>query len=110
MSTDSRTEPLFTHRVQGDKRSFFFNVKRAQSGELYLTLSQFAKVGEEWVRLKLVVGAEDAKPFYQGLCEAIRALRKAETDPVDAANDTAAPPQDNARRSPSRSKQPAKAV
>ena len=82
---------MFTHRVQGDKRSFSFNVKRAQSGELYLTLSQFAKVGEEWVRLKLVVGAEDAKPFYQGLCEAIKAMRQAESEPLPPPAEAAAP-------------------
>jgi hypothetical protein len=74
---DSRTELLYNQRVQTERRSFFFNVKRAQEGEPYLTVSQYSKVGDEWIRLKVVVAADEAKTFYQGLCEALKALRLA---------------------------------
>ncbi len=78
IASESRAEPLYTHRVQTERRSFFFHVKRGPSGEPYMTVSQFVRMGDEWVRLKLIVPSEDAKPFYHGLCEALKALRSAE--------------------------------
>jgi hypothetical protein len=104
ISSDQNSEPIFSHRAHGDKRSFFFNVKRSPSGELCLTVSQFAKVAEEWVRLKLVIPAEDAKPFYQGLCEAIKALRQAEPNPHKQTGQEVAPASDSDPSEPASNK------
>lgn len=87
---ESRAELLFSHRVQTDRRSFFFHVKRTPEGSPYLTLSQYSKLGDEWIRLKVVVPSEDAKAFYQGLCEALKALR-ASAESEDAYSQATAP-------------------
>ena len=96
--TDVRTELLFSHRVQTDRRSFFFHVKRAPEGPPYLTLSQYARLGDEWVRLKLVVPSEDAKAFYQGLCEALKALRASSEGEAEAPMSSAEPQSRPARK------------
>ncbi len=76
--TDNRAELVFAQKVQAGSRNFYFNVKKAPESPPYLTIGQYAKVADEWVRLKLVVPATDAKAFYQGLCEALRELRNAD--------------------------------
>jgi hypothetical protein len=84
ISPDTASVPLYSHRVRTDRRSFFFDVKRSPAGGAYMTVSQFVRLGDEWVRLKLVLPSEDAKAFYLGLCEAIKALRNADSEPAVA--------------------------
>ncbi len=83
ISGETKAESVFSQRVSGERRSFFFDVRRGAEGSAYLTVSQFVRVADEWVRLKIVVPAQDARPFYQGLCEAIKALRAAEVESGD---------------------------
>lgn len=96
-SNDFKSELLFSHRVQTERRSFFFHVKKAPEGEPYLTIGQYARLGDEWVRLKVVIPAEDAKVFYQGLCQGLKAMRSFETATPGKQEAETSPPSVRAR-------------
>ncbi len=89
---------MYTHRVQTGKRSYYFNVLRGPEGGAHLTVSQYARIGDEWIKLKIVVPGDEAKAFYQGLCDALRALRAAEGQkPAASASEAEAGPEGAAK-------------
>jgi hypothetical protein len=87
MSTQTKSVELFSHHVNAGPRSFFFNVKRAPRGELFITVSELTAKENTWSSSKIVVPAEDAREFYMGLCEAIKAMRKADAEFPQAKED-----------------------
>lgn len=83
MSTPSakpKSVEIFSHHVAAGPRSFFFNVKRAPRGELFITIHELTAKDNSWTSSRILVPAEDMKEFYMGMCEAIRAMRKAEAE------------------------------
>lgn len=74
---------LFSHHFTSGRRSFFFDVKRAQRGELYFTISELVEKDNAFTRQRVVVPADQARDFYLGLCEAIKAMRKLESAPAE---------------------------
>jgi hypothetical protein len=69
---------LFTRQVTAGHRSFFFDVKKAPRGELFFTISELSSRGGVWTRSRVLVPANEAKEFYYGLCETIKAMREAD--------------------------------
>ncbi len=80
MSTTAtpKSSTLFTRQVTAGHRSFFFDVKKAPRGELFFTISELSSRGGVWTRSRVLVPANEAKEFYYGLCEAIKAMREAD--------------------------------
>lgn len=74
----AKTTSLFTRKVANAKRSYSFDVKRAPEGQLYFTISELTGHGSVWHRSRVLIPAEQAREFYIGLCDAIKAMREAE--------------------------------
>lgn len=74
----SKSTPIFSRQIDTPRRSFFFDVKRAPRGELFFTISELTGQGSVWHRSRVLIPADQAREFYQGLCEAIKAMREAE--------------------------------
>lgn len=106
-----KSTPIYSGSVSAGKRSFFFDVKRAPKGELYFMISELTGRGDVWTKSRVLVPAEQAREFYMGLCDAIKAMREAAKDEPEPAPQKAPParktkPQPAAKQ---RSAQPAKA-
>lgn len=72
-----KSTPIYSTSVSSGKRSFFFDVRRAPKGDLYFMISELTGRGDVWTKSRVLVPADQARDFYLGLCEAIKAMREA---------------------------------
>ncbi len=75
--TTTKSVKLSSQYVQAGKRSYFFDLKRSGFGEVYFTISQLIPEGNTWTRSTVLVPAEHARAFYDGLCATIKEMRQA---------------------------------
>lgn len=81
----------FTKSVEAARRTYTFDVRQAPTGELCFTISELSNDGSLWHRSRVRVEFGEAREFYLGLCEAIRAMREAERGDSDSATAGARP-------------------
>ncbi len=70
---------IFSAKADGDKRSYFFNVKQNRFGDVYLNIAERRRIGEEtdrFERRQLVVFKNDLPAFVDGLEKALQFMRK----------------------------------
>lgn len=71
---------LFSKSVEANRRAYTFDVRQSPSGELSFTISELSNDGSVWHRSRVLVEFGEAREFYLGLCDAIRAMRDAERE------------------------------
>jgi hypothetical protein len=75
-STENKSTQVASHRVRAGKRSYFFDVYAGPKGGLHLCLSETVAEENGFKRSRVVVFDNSIREFYEGLCEAIRAMRE----------------------------------
>ncbi|MBX3120420.1 MAG: DUF3276 family protein [Fimbriimonadaceae bacterium] len=75
--TTTKSVKLSSQYVQAGKRSYFFDLKKSGFGEVYFTISQLVPEGNTWTRSTVLIPAEHARAFYDGLCATIKEMRQA---------------------------------
>lgn len=75
--TTTKSVKLSSQYVQAGKRSYFFDLKKSGFGEVYFTISQLIPEGNTWTRSTVLIPAEHARAFYDGLCATIKEMRQA---------------------------------
>lgn len=71
------SDDLYSGYVPAGHRSYFFDVRRPSPNQLQLEFSELICHDKVWTKQKIVVPSENLRDVYQGMCEAIKALRKA---------------------------------
>ncbi len=70
---------IFSAKADGEKRTYFFNVKQNRFGDVYLNIAERRRIGEEtdrFERRQLVVFKNDLPAFVAGLEKALQFIRK----------------------------------
>jgi hypothetical protein len=68
---------VFSSKANTAKRTYFFNVKENRTGDLYLTVVESKKSGEEqFERRTVMVFQEDLPAFLEGFQAAVAFMRK----------------------------------
>lgn len=68
-------EELFTEKVKGGTRTYFFDVKKASNGSDYLIITESRKDGEKFKRERVFVFDNDLKGFIGGLKKALKFMK-----------------------------------
>ena len=68
-------EGLFTEKVKGGTRTYFFDVKKASNGSEYLIITEQKKEGEKFKRERVFVFDNDLKEFIGGLKKALKFMK-----------------------------------
>lgn len=76
----STNKILFSKSVEASRRTYSFDVRQSSSGELSFSISELSNDGSLWHRSRVLVEFGEAREFYLGLCDAIRAMRDAQKD------------------------------
>lgn len=71
------SDDLYSGYVPAGHRSYFFDVRRPSPNQVQLEFSELICHDKVWTKQKIVVPSENLRDVYQGMCEAIKALRKA---------------------------------
>lgn len=71
---------LFTDKITKGNRTYFFDVKRSESGSLYLSVSESKRTDDGFEKHKILIFEEDIKDFKKVFNRAVRQLEKL-TDP-----------------------------
>jgi hypothetical protein len=69
---------IFSSKADGEKRSYFFNVKENRFGDLYLNIAERRRIGEEtdrFERRQIVVFKKDLPAFLEAMDKAVRFIR-----------------------------------
>ena len=73
MMRNNRIE-LFTERVLAGSRTYFFDLKESQDGEIYLVISESRRVGSGYEHDRIMVFEENLAAFYDGIASAMNFL------------------------------------
>lgn len=72
----SQNQPeLFTRKVVGGTRTYFFDIKQTRDGTRYLVISEKREKGGEAERNRIWIFEENLLAFSEGLKETLRFLR-----------------------------------
>lgn len=73
----STNRVLFSKSVGASCRTYSFDVRQSSDGDLSFSISELSNDGSIWHRSRVLVEFGEAREFYLGLCDAIRAMRDA---------------------------------
>jgi hypothetical protein len=62
---------IFSEKVLGGRRTYFFDVKETKDGSKYLVIGELTQVGDDLERHRVMVFEENLDSFRQGLDKAI---------------------------------------
>ena len=68
-------EGLYTEKVKGGTRTYFFDVKKASNGSNYLKITESRKDGESFKRERVFVFDNDLREFIGGLKRALKFMK-----------------------------------
>lgn len=60
-------EEIYTDKLTKDNRTYFFDIKKRENGDLYLKISESKKTGSHFEHHRLMVFDEDLKDFVEAL-------------------------------------------
>jgi len=77
---NERNDEVFSKRVKAGKRTYFFDVKTTRGRDLYLTITESKRTGDndghpEYEKHKIFLYKEDFDKFNEGLGEALDKIR-----------------------------------
>jgi hypothetical protein len=70
---------IFSEKVLGGRRTYFFDVKETKDGSKYLVIGELTQVGDDLERHRVMVFEENLESFRAGLEKAIEFV-KSEAD------------------------------
>jgi hypothetical protein len=78
---------VFSRKVIGGRRTYFFDVKETKDQSRYLVIGEVAQVGDDLERHRVMVFEENLEAFCEGMQEAMEFIGI----PVDVTDETGRP-------------------
>lgn len=78
---NERNDEIFSKRVKAGKRTYFFDVKETRGKDLYLTITESKRTGDDYdgkpgyQKHKIFLYKEDFEKFEEGMSEAIDKIK-----------------------------------
>ena len=70
------TTELFTERLIKGKRSYFFDIKKSELKDFYLTINESKKTGDVYESRRIMIFEEDIEDFNEAFTRCLNVLRK----------------------------------
>lgn len=77
MATEVGNE-IFSEKVKGGNRTFFFDVKRSSKGSKYLIITESRRVSGKFKQERVFVFDDHLEPFLEGLKKALKFMKGSE--------------------------------
>ena len=71
-----RNEELYSDKLKKGNRTYFFDIKQTEKGDLYFKVSEQKQVGDNYERYRIVVFEEDFEDFEKSFTKLISKVKK----------------------------------
>jgi hypothetical protein len=69
-------EELYSDKLKKGNRTYFFDIKQTENGDLYFKISEQKQVGENYERYRIMVFKEDFEDFEKSFIKLISKVKK----------------------------------
>jgi|SRR5690606_16229960 len=75
-------EEIYTDKLTKGNRTYFFDIKKSENGDLYLKISESKKTGSNFEHHRLMIFDEDLKDFVEALKKSLEKFKELK-EPTD---------------------------
>lgn len=81
-------EELYSDKFKKGNRTYFFDIKQTEKGDLYFKISEQKQVGENYERYRIMVFEEDFEDFEKSLTKLISKVKKLKRSDLESGEKT----------------------
>lgn len=81
-------EELYSNKLKKGNRTYFFDIKQTEKGDLYFKISEQKQIGENFERYRIMVFEEDFEDFEKSFIKLIfkaKKLKKSDSESAEKA-------------------------